>query len=254
MSFFSNPTFQNIAKKVSAKASGFMASDRATQAGDFIQSFAPAARKGLAFAARHHGLTGAALGGAGGYISSGGDAGGAMTGAMVGGTFGGLGGMRYRGGRAKKGLTNLGGSTSWSGLGRKKDKVSGQIGRMISKASPDLAQSYGPRRSMVSFDISEGRFPRMQSVSMSSDRIGDVAGEGMKIRSMTGHARNMGGKHLGALAVGGALAVSAGGFGGGAWSFGTAPIKATTSTFRNQMGAVYGNSFSGMGNGSVARY
>lgn len=107
--------------------------------------------------------------------------------------------------------------TKAQGVGLLRQRASAKLGRGISKFAPNVSAAYGP--------------------------TGKV-----------GRARNVGGKRLGAMAVGAGITVGAGALGGMALNMASAGVRGMGNTFGSQMSQTYGNAFSGMGNGTVTGY
>lgn len=223
------------------------------------------------FAVAHPMIAGAGLGAVGGYAGSMGDPGGALAGAAIGAGLGRGGIMRYdfkrhsaRGGRLAQALNKKGGKVGGflagigmapGGLNKMRHKLAGSVGRKISRKAPGIAEAYGMKKSVVSYDVGQGMKNMTQRVRMSTYKVQDAMGElDISVTPMRGHARNTGGKRLGMLAVGGAMTVGAGALGGIGYNVATEPIKSAGRTFGSQMTSVYGNAFSGMGNGTITGY
>jgi len=179
-------------------------------------------RTGFAHAVRfgvnHPGVIGGAIGGVGGYVGSGGEWQGALMGAGIGAIGGGSGWAKY--------------DPKSTGFGRTRNIMASKLGKQISKIAPNFASAYatGPARQR----ITRAQQPRK------------------------GHMRNMGGKTLGAMGVGAGVTLGAGALGGLAYSAASNVLGNTSAnigrTFGNQTQAIYGNAFSGMGNGTVTGY
>jgi hypothetical protein len=158
-----------------------------------------------------------------------------LLGAGIGGIGGFVGSGRELGGAlVGAGLGAMGGRAGWTkydvGSTGARTRMAARLGRRITKAIPDIAAAYGPQRM------------KMRTWA----------------RSMSGHARNVGGKVLGAQAVGKGMMLGAGLVGGVGWGMTTNMVgsssRGVANTFGSQMNAVYGNAFSGMGNGTITGY
>jgi hypothetical protein len=170
--------------------------------------------QGIGLASRNQGLVGAGLGGAVGYMTGG------AAGALVGAAGGGI-GMKM----GKWGSYREGGR-----LGAFQTK----IGKRISEFAPGLAGQYGtstitgaPKITPTGLDLSGMR------------KVGRA---------------EAGGRALGGIAGGMALAGGVGALAGVGMTAASIPFKTVGTGFGSAVSATYGNSFSGMGNGSVSGY
>jgi hypothetical protein len=193
--------------------------------------------KGIGFAASHPTITGAGLGGIGGYATSG-TVGGAFAGAVLGATGGTMGWNQYQ----EKINRKSGGL--FAQLGRTRQRASASLGRRITKAAPGMSANYGPQ-------VNKGGVLGWAGEGKIHWGAGSASGSN---RMLTGHARNVGGKRLGAMAVGSGMMIGAGAIGGMGANMIGAAMGGAGNTFGAQMGAAYGNAFSGMGNGTVTGY
>lgn len=209
------------------KASGAMTGERG------LSMLASSAQ----FAMAHPTLTGAAVGAAGGFAGSMGDPGGAFAGAAFGAALGRGGISRYRAGK----LSSKG---TIGGLRKSMQYSSRNLGNKIRKALPDVAEAVGPNRMK----------PIAKPLFTAPPSFGAVSPGATPGMISAGADKRMGGKMLGALTIGTGLTFGAGAMSGIGWNLATEPIKAAGRTARGQLGAHYGNAFSGMGNGTITSY
>ncbi len=171
--------------------------------------------------ASHTTVSGMALGGIGGGIMSSGS----LTGIGVGALMGGLGGRAGWTDYQLKGGNNL------------HRRLSAKLGKRITSLAPDTAKKWARERHKVSFFQSR----RSKGVLVET-------------RKLSGMQRNLGGKRMGAMAVGGGMMLGAGGLAGGLVSGLGNSLGGSSASYGRGQQASYGSSFSGMGNGTVTGY